>query len=93
MKKHKHCEVIKAWADGNEIQYRLDGLDKWYNISQPSFSTDFQYRVKPKYIVKELDVYLTYSNTVDYIENGYNKPNLSLTFDAETKELKGVELL
>lgn len=39
MKPHKHCELIKAWADGAEIEERriLDNNEwsKWYSFDCP----------------------------------------------------------
>jgi hypothetical protein len=61
---HKHAAVIKAWADGAEIQckspkgYEDDvnlacGLKskvlwKWDTISKPSWDVSKEYRVKPE---------------------------------------------
>ena len=43
--KHKHCELIKAWADGAKIQIRdVDG--KWVDVN-PNWSTHYTYRIKP----------------------------------------------
>lgn len=47
VKAHKHAEVIKAWADGAEIEYQsVDG--SWFEASTPSWSIKTEYRVKPK---------------------------------------------
>jgi hypothetical protein len=45
--KHKHAELIHAWADGARIETRLsDG--NWYEISLPNWgSWDSEFRVKP----------------------------------------------
>jgi hypothetical protein len=32
MKPHKHAELIKAWADGAEIEYRAQGSQEWKPI-------------------------------------------------------------
>lgn len=50
--KHKHCDVIKAWADGAQIQTRMSVDEKWIawprqDIS-PCFHSDVEYRVKPE---------------------------------------------
>ena len=42
--KHKHCEVIKAWADGAVIQSRMSDCQMWFNNSSPTFEPDYQYR-------------------------------------------------
>jgi len=44
-KPHKHCEVIKAWADGAEIQYREKG--GWMKCNSPQWFEETEYRVKP----------------------------------------------
>lgn len=45
--KHKHCDLIKAWADGAEIQVRT-GTSRWQNASHPNWSPDCEYRIKPR---------------------------------------------
>lgn len=51
-KPHKHCEVIKAWADGAEIQVKDPALNRWSPLitERPYWYEDMQYRVKPKTI-------------------------------------------
>ena len=48
---HKHADVIKAWADGAEIQYRCKSnrteWSEWMPCNGPSWSTANEYRVKP----------------------------------------------
>jgi len=46
MKQHKHCKLIKAWADGAEIQYR-SRID-WHNATPPYWEDSLDYRIKPK---------------------------------------------
>lgn len=48
-KPHKHAETIKAWADGAKIEWRVHGSQTWEEINDPSFSSNFQYRIKPSY--------------------------------------------
>ena len=50
--KHKHCDLIKAWADGVEIQQKHPiAPTKWEEISKyPSWSDGMEYRIKPKTI-------------------------------------------
>ena len=54
--KHKWAEVIKAWADGYEIQYRVEGTKDWEGwgdfeelTSMESISNEW--RIKPKEVV------------------------------------------
>ena len=47
---HKWADVIKAWADGKEIQYRyLHFPDEWMTANMPNFHMDnIQWRIKPE---------------------------------------------
>ena len=54
--KHKWAEVIKAWADGDEIQYRVEGTDDWEDWNDfeelPLFeSISNEWRIKGKEVV------------------------------------------
>lgn len=47
-KPHKHCELIKAWADGAEIQYRHSSLD-WADCDELiGWYKETEYRIKPR---------------------------------------------
>jgi hypothetical protein len=46
--KHKHAELIHAWADGAQIQIK-DKQTGWEDLcSTPSWRNDFEYRIKPE---------------------------------------------
>ena len=53
MARHKHADVIHAWAEGEKIQYRLDDDDVWHDVKNPGWSECNQYRVKPKTVKRE----------------------------------------
>lgn len=44
---HKHAEIIKAWADGAEIEGRQDSTQPWKVWREPAWNRDFEYRIKP----------------------------------------------
>ena len=46
-KPHKHADLIKAWADGDEIQYHY-GDYGWIDTSYPQWWEFNNYRIKPK---------------------------------------------
>ncbi len=48
MKPHVHAELIKAWADGAEIEYLYDGKE-WRYSSSPSWDRGLAYRIKDPY--------------------------------------------
>jgi hypothetical protein len=46
--KHKHAELIKAWADGAEIQVFHPNLDTWDDCTyDPTWNVGLAYRIKP----------------------------------------------
>lgn len=54
---HKHAELIKAWADGADIEYESeDPAGKWSKIPNPSWNTRFTYRIAlPKPTANEVE--------------------------------------
>jgi len=89
---HKHAAIIKAWADGEPIQIRHDGRI-WLDINQPGWSTESEYRIKPEPkpdVIKLRRVYLDpHGVSISHAMT----PNILLTFDGETSELKSVDLI
>ena len=52
--KHKHYDVIVAWAAGEEIEVKWNG--EWVAIGRleaPVFCADHEYRIKPNRVKKE----------------------------------------
>lgn len=43
--KHKHADVIKAWADGAPCQWRRPHWDFWMDL-QPASNVNDEYRIK-----------------------------------------------
>lgn len=100
MKPHKHAELIKAWADGAEIQVSIDGNKPWHdfeNNESPSWSTEYEYRIKPEPkhdVVTSVRVIgkgasIVWNSETHKVLNA----NLKLTFDGETGELKSAEVI
>lgn len=47
-KPHIHAAIIKAWADGAEIEFRDPAFDgPWCSIPTPGWCLNYVYRVKP----------------------------------------------
>ena len=101
MTRHKHYEFIIAWANGAEIERYDNGL--WVKIELPMWLNSAVYRIKYKpkpdvvlysYTSKLNCDYANLANAriLDYFnKNIENEPNIKLTYDGETKELKSVE--
>lgn len=49
---HKYADVIKAWADGARIQFRLGSDGAWEDVFAPTWNTACEYRVKPANVVR-----------------------------------------
>jgi len=98
MKPHKHAELIKAWADGAEIEEQH--LEKnWHPFTDGHWmeSDSWNYRIKPqpKPDVVRWCVGTTYLGCPEPWTRiaGERNPNLKLVFDGETGELKSAEVL
>lgn len=92
-KPHKHAELIKAWADGAEIQAQICG--DWCDDYSPRWSLDGKYRIKPE---PKPDVVYTTNIKYDFGWKWVNTTaleihNLRLIFDGETGKLKSAEVI
>ena len=95
MKPRKHAELIKAWADGAQIQYCHPHTNEWLNVDEPNWCSGIVYRVKPepkpdfvRYIQAD-----NFSGRYFVTEHRTKMDNVCFTFDGETKELKSVEII
>ena len=97
---HKHAELIKAWADGAEIQY-FDG-GEWWDTDGPSWAEEHTYRIKPE--PKHDKVYYGAFDIEDVrfgrriIDSCFTSledsaDHIKITFDGETGKLKSAEVL
>ena len=72
--RHKHADVIIAWAEGAEIERRDTPTENWIPAPTPGWYEDCEYRVKPP--VKKYRVALFkdctegYTSTADTQETG-----------------------
>jgi hypothetical protein len=97
MKPHKHAELIKAWADGAEIQ--CDGIQGWEDCPSPRWENCITYRIKPepkpdRVLYGKINSNGSIHNCGYFGElNGFPENNLKLIFDGETGKLKSAEVL
>ena len=92
-KPHKHAELIKAWADGAEIQFKRQQEKEWQDAGpNPSWYECFDYRIKPQPKPDVVDLYLVHQHCL-YTSTKNHEYNLKLTFDGETGKLKSAEVL
>ena len=90
--RHKHADFIHKWADGAELQ-RYDAIMcRWADDKNPKWLEDTKYRVKPE---PKPDAVVQYYASIYSVspEVHFRTPNLKLTFDVETCELKAAEVM
>lgn len=108
MKPHKHAELIKAWADGAEIERcGIGSLGPWtlhdgaWDVAE---NYDFRIKQEPKPDYEETITlfrncavsFLTMDVDSRWLSNhAYYKPfgNFKITLDGETGKIKKVEVL
>lgn len=96
---HKHSDIIKAWADGAEIEYRTHDSYNWLGICL-GWSWDntlvVEYRIKPEPKPDVVEKYFA-SGYTKYgcvrVAEHWERENLKLTFDGETGKLKAAEVI
>jgi len=89
--KHKHADLIIAWANGAQIQGRFDMDCKWGDAENPSWNPNWDYRIKPE---TKPDVVRYYEINKEF--GGLSQMpyyNLKATYDGETGKLKSAEVL
>jgi hypothetical protein len=101
MKPHKHAELIKAWADGAEIQIYCEDTGEWQDTITDrvgfNWYENIQYRIKPKtttdiVILKNVKAFSVVGNGWTIGQANF-EPNIKFVFDEETGELKSAEVL
>ena len=106
MKPHKHAELIKAWADGAEIErkdiyckYQMNQdptivSEHWIFEPNPNWSYMAEYRIKPapKPDYRRWFVFHKDRPCI-YPHSKEELANLVLIFDGETDELKSAKVI
>lgn len=84
-KPHKHAEIIKAWADGAEVEFRAHFVERWQDASYPTWHSHYEYRVKVKeeVLITRVTLHkgsLAYPYLSTNSNPTYDQKNLKLTF-------------
>jgi hypothetical protein len=99
MKPHKHAELIKAWADGAEIECR--DCRVWYHAKDPRWQEDMEYRIKPEskpdvfrnfLFVEKMACAYTFIDVTGLPRNE-GEQWIRVYMDGETGKLKSAEVL
>jgi len=94
---HKHAEIIKAWADGAEIEMYEPLSGQYKFVKSPQWHESNIYRIKKESKPDSIAYFYTYCS-VDGVfcgmaEKNLFEPNLRFVFDGETGKLKAAEVL
>jgi hypothetical protein len=92
--KHKHYDVIVAWAEGKKIQYinTLGNWEDWNESYSPGFDNWAEYRIKPEPLPDIVRYYYVDSHYFTVSQQYTNHTNLKITFDGATGNLKSAEV-
>lgn len=93
---HKHADILRAIADGKEVQFKHRITHAWVQADyiNPITHSELEWRVKPepkpdvflcRYIGIDVDNYLFLDAMAD--------ANIIFTFDGETRKLKKAEVI
>ena len=87
---HKHAELIKAWADGADIEGQ-DIEGHWYITFHPDWRRDGPYRVykEPSPDIVRYGIAMNLWGRSAFAIGD----NLKVTFDSETRKLKSAEVI
>ena len=69
--RHKHADVIIAWANGAEIECRGQLSRGWITATNPYWNAEYEYRVKPP--AKKYRVALFCDGTEGYTSTADNQ--------------------
>ena len=91
---HKHAEMIKAWADGSEIQLQ-NSIGQWMDEKYPTWNLSAVYRIKPEPKPDVMTYYYVNGDNELFRWGPLNRGNadLRIIVDGETGKLKSAEVL
>ena len=90
--KHKHADLIKAWADGAKIQVYLPNEDIWIDCPHdPTWNVGRMYRIKPEPKPDQVRFYYLWHEGAYWSDE--ISGNIKATFDGETGKLKSAEVI
>lgn len=101
-KRHKHYDLIVAWANGAEIETETGCSGGWIACSTPIWDSNYQYRIKPE-VKPDITAYTYIDNWVSkgdgqtlgisMSKEVKQRHNVKLTFCGETGKLKSSEVI
>ena len=100
MKPHPHAELIKAWADGAEIQTLVTPEWGWEDVKNPRWDENNTYRIKPQpkpdvviygTAILSPDCAIPFISRLGYLRS--TSDNVKFIFDGESNVIKSAEVI
>jgi hypothetical protein len=87
--KHKHYDLIMAWANGAKIEAKIGG--EWYDLKYPVWKEETNFRIKDECYIRYCQVKMwkdgnAYVGPAGPVEEDVD--NVKLTFDHNCKLIK-----
>ena len=79
--KHKHVTLIKAWADGAQIEKFCQRTKKWVVTDHPTWAEDTEYRIRKAVIFAERRIVIDVGTGLLNAKN--DNPNVRFCFTAD----------
>ena len=93
--RHKHADLIHAWADGAQIEVKNPSNGSWWDATPPVWDLDYEYRIKPE-PKPDWYKYVRIETAAGHMSSWQSclpiDANLHLTFDGKGR-LKSAEVL
>ena len=92
---HKHAKLIKAWADGAEIEWFDPEASCWKSTSSPGWLNHIDYRIKPepKPDIAYFSCMRGENGSFDTSMLRLPTHNIKCIYDGGTGKLKSVEMI
>jgi hypothetical protein len=91
--KHKHVTLIKAWADGAQIEKFCQRTKKWVVTDHPTWAEDTEYRIRKAVIFEERYVaFDSASQKIEWVIAKMREPNVRFCFTADGELISVVKL-
>lgn len=82
--KHKHADLIHAWADGAIIEFFSPVYKEWEIVKEPSWVNNIEYRIKKEPVIEVVYLRRDYAwrshHYQEIIEPDLQKWDLKITY-------------
>lgn len=93
MTRHKHADLMIALAENSELEIERKTFNgSWGDSLSPNFDMLAEYRIKPKNVTFEIELYPYHNNEFVTFTTDSGNPNCKVTFSSDG-DLLSVELI